>query len=119
MTISKKDRDIIASLRKNAREKVTIISRNLDVPATTVYDKLRSFDKKYVKRHKTYMVHDPKNACQIGDKVKIIESRPVSKMKRWQVIELLEGGVKEVADRVIDERSEPGNDSDANEVESG
>jgi small subunit ribosomal protein S17 len=38
------------------------------------------------------MAHDPKNMCRIGDKVKIIESRPLSRRKRWQVIEILERG---------------------------
>ena len=108
---------------RGVRKQLTgvVVGNRMDKTAKVLVSRLKKHKtyKKYVKRHKTYLVHDPKNACQIGDKVKIIESRPVSKMKRWQVIELLEGGVKEVADRVIDERSEPGNDSDANEVESG
>ena len=36
------------------------------------------------------MAHDPQNACQIGDKVKIMESRPLSKRKRWQIVEIME-----------------------------
>ena len=108
---------------RGVRKQLTgiVVGNRMDKTAKVLVSRLKKHRtyKKYIKSHKTYMVHDPKNACQIGDKVKIIESRPVSKMKRWQVIELLEGGVKEVADRVIDERSEPGNDSDSNEVESG
>ncbi|MBW2205367.1 MAG: 30S ribosomal protein S17 [Deltaproteobacteria bacterium] len=45
---------------------------------------------KYIRSQKRYMVHDPQNTCQIGDRVRIIESRPVSKRKRWQVIEVIE-----------------------------
>ena len=45
---------------------------------------------KYIRRQKKYMVHDPQNACQTGDRVRIIESRPISKRKRWQVIEVIE-----------------------------
>jgi len=48
---------------------------------------------KYVKRRVKYMAHDPQNLCQIGDKVRIIESRPLSKRKRWQVIERINIGV--------------------------
>ena len=45
---------------------------------------------KYIRSQKRYMAHDPQNTCQIGDRVRIIESRPVSKRKRWQVIEVIE-----------------------------
>jgi small subunit ribosomal protein S17 len=46
--------------------------------------------RKYVRRRAKYMAHDPKNLCQIGDKVRIIESPPISKRKRWQVIDIIE-----------------------------
>ncbi len=46
--------------------------------------------KKYVKVHKKYSAHDETNACKIGDTVKIIESRPISKTKKW-VVEIKEG----------------------------
>jgi len=42
---------------------------------------------KYVKRQKKYMVHDESNACNVGDTVVIQESRPLSRRKRWVVIE--------------------------------
>ncbi len=51
---------------------------------------------KYLTAHKTYVVHDPKNLCQVGDKVRIIESRPISKTKRWQVLDILEKGQAEM-----------------------
>ncbi|MDR0744450.1 MAG: 30S ribosomal protein S17 [Holosporales bacterium] len=41
--------------------------------------------KKYVKLHKKYAAHDESNSCKIGDVVKIIESRPISKTKKWVV----------------------------------
>lgn len=45
---------------------------------------------KYVKRRVKYTVHDEKNECSVGDKVMIIETRPLSKLKRWRVKEILE-----------------------------
>ena len=45
---------------------------------------------KYVKRTAKYMVHDPENNCGIGDKVKIASTRPLSKMKRWRLVEIVE-----------------------------
>ncbi len=41
--------------------------------------------KKYVRRYSKFMVHDESNSCAIGDRVQIIEHRPVSKRKRWKV----------------------------------
>jgi small subunit ribosomal protein S17 len=46
---------------------------------------------KYYRSQNKFMVHDPKNACQIGDRVHIIETRPLSKRKRWQVLEKING----------------------------
>ena len=45
---------------------------------------------KYVKRTKKFMAHDEKNECQIGDTVRIGETRPYSKNKRWRLLEILE-----------------------------
>lgn len=45
---------------------------------------------KVVKRTKKYMAHDEENACRIGDLVRIVESRPLSRRKRWVVEEILE-----------------------------
>ena len=45
---------------------------------------------KFVKKSKKFMAHDEKNECNIGDLVKITESRPLSKSKKWRLIEILE-----------------------------
>ena len=46
--------------------------------------------KKYVKRTKKYMAHDEKNDAHIGDKVSIVECRPLSSKKRWRLVEIIE-----------------------------
>jgi len=43
-----------------------------------------------VKQSKKYMAHDEKNTCAIGDVVKIVECRPLSKQKRWMVLEIVQ-----------------------------
>ncbi len=43
---------------------------------------------KRIKRRKKFYAHDPENKCQIGDIVKIRETRPLSKLKRFEVIEI-------------------------------
>ena len=45
--------------------------------------------KKYVRRYSKFLAHDEANACEIGDRVQIIEHRPISKRKRWMVQETL------------------------------
>lgn len=49
--------------------------------------------KKYVRRRKKYTAHDPENTCGIGDKVKIVEYRPMSRNKRWHLVQVLEKAV--------------------------
>lgn len=45
---------------------------------------------KFIRKSKKFMAHDEKNECSEGDKVKIIESRPLSARKRWNLVEILE-----------------------------
>ena len=45
---------------------------------------------KYVRRHVKYKAHDEQNQCRTGDTVIIIESRPISRDKRWRMLEVLE-----------------------------
>ena len=49
--------------------------------------------KKYIRRRKKFMAHDPSNECGIGDKVQIIENRPLSRRKRWHLDRVLEKAV--------------------------
>lgn len=45
---------------------------------------------KLMRKTKKYKAHDEENACRVGDKVRIMEVRPLSKEKRWRVVETLE-----------------------------
>lgn len=45
---------------------------------------------KFVKKSNKFMAHDEKNECSIGDKVRIMETRPTSARKRWRLVEILE-----------------------------
>jgi small subunit ribosomal protein S17 len=45
---------------------------------------------KFVKKSRKFVAHDDKNECNIGDKVRIMETRPLSKRKRWRLIEVIE-----------------------------
>ncbi len=50
--------------------------------------------KKYITKSTKFMAHDDKNECQVGDRVKIVESRPLSRRKRWRLMEVLEKAEK-------------------------
>ena len=45
---------------------------------------------KYIKRHVKYKAHDEANVCHVGDRVIIAESRPLSREKRWRMVQVLE-----------------------------
>jgi small subunit ribosomal protein S17 len=51
--------------------------------------KVHPLYKKAIRLTKKYKAHDENNACKIGDKVKIVETRPLSKEKRWRVAEIM------------------------------
>jgi small subunit ribosomal protein S17 len=63
-----------------------------------------------VKRSKKYHAHDEHNQCQMGDQVRIVETRPLSKTKRWRVVEIVRRRAEtesvEMADPTADEGEE-------------
>jgi small subunit ribosomal protein S17 len=71
-----------------------VVSDKMD--KTVVVAVTRTFQhplyKKTVKKITKFKAHDEENKCQTGDKVQIIESRPLSKDKRWEVIKIMESG---------------------------
>lgn len=70
----------------------TVTNNSMEKTVTVVTEWLikHPIYQRIVKRSKKYIVHDEKNECQIGDKVRIVETRPLSKRKRWRVVEILE-----------------------------
>lgn len=49
-----------------------------------------SLYKKFIKRTSKFTAHDAENQCDVGDKVRIMETRPLSRTKRWRVVEIIE-----------------------------
>ena len=45
--------------------------------------------KKYIRRHSTYHAHDENNECNAGDTVELMECRPISKLKRWRLVKVV------------------------------
>jgi small subunit ribosomal protein S17 len=61
----------------------------MDKTITVLVDRrvMHPLYKKFIRRSKKYAAHDEANLCKIGDKVRIVECRPISKRKTWMVIE--------------------------------
>ena len=68
-----------------------VIDNSMDKSAKILVERLAKHKKykKYIKYRAKYLVHDSHNVCQVGDTVRIIESRPISKMKRWRVLKVI------------------------------
>ena len=73
----------------------TVVSNKADKTVTVLVERLvkHKMYHKIMKRRSKFAAHDDRNDCQIGDKVLISESRPLSKSKRWRVIEIVEKAV--------------------------
>ncbi len=65
------------------------------VVVEVVRSKMDPVYKKYVRVRKSYKAHDEENTYRVGDRVEIIEHRPLSKLKRWKVVNLVERAVQE------------------------
>ncbi len=77
---SRKERTGIVTSNKMQSSIVVAVERKVKHP---IYGK-------FMKKTTKFMAHDDKNDCNIGDRVRIMETRPLSKKKRWRLVEILE-----------------------------
>ncbi|MBR4337121.1 MAG: 30S ribosomal protein S17 [Bacteroidaceae bacterium] len=80
-------------VRNLRKERVgVVISDKMDKTITVAakYKERHPIYGKFVTKTKKYHAHDEKNECEIGDTVRIMETRPLSKTKRWRVVEIVE-----------------------------
>ncbi len=72
--------------------KGVVVSDKMDKTIVVKAERLvkHSVFHKYIRRHDKYKAHDEQNQCKMGDTVLIIEARPMSKDKRWRMLEILE-----------------------------
>ncbi len=72
-----------------------VVSDKMDKTIVVVVERLTQHPlyKKTIKKIAKFKAHDEENKYKIGDKVSIIESRPLSKDKRWRVVEIVEGKI--------------------------
>ncbi|MBF0287204.1 MAG: 30S ribosomal protein S17 [SAR324 cluster bacterium] len=78
--------------RKNKKTRIgTVVSDKMDKSIVVRVERIiqHSLYKRTVKRTKKYMAHDENNQCKIGDKVRIVECKPVSSQKTWRLLEVV------------------------------
>lgn len=81
------------SNRKNRKELIGVVrSKTGEKSLKVVYEyKIpHPLYKKEIRRKTTVHVHDEQDQCSVGDKVRIMSTRPLSKLKRWRVVELIQ-----------------------------
>ena len=79
--------------KKNRKRRVGVVTSNkMDKTINVLVERtiIHPLFRKEVRRRKKFMAHDAENQCGIGDRVLIEEHRPISKLKRWCVVEVLE-----------------------------
>jgi len=76
----RKERVGVVTSNKMEKSITVLVERKLQHP---IYGK-------FVKKSNKFMAHDDKNECGIGDTVRISETRPLSKRKRWRLVEIIE-----------------------------
>jgi small subunit ribosomal protein S17 len=81
-------------MERNARKSIVgiVVSDKMDKTITVSIERRKKHPKygKFVKATSKFSAHDEKNECGINDVVKIMETRPMSKSKRWRLVEVIE-----------------------------
>lgn len=88
-----------------------VVSDKMDktVVVTVASSKQHRIYGKTLRRTTRYKAHDPNNVCRLGDTVRLVETRPISKEKRWRVVEILQHkDVAEVRPSTIGQELEQG-----------
>ena len=82
----------MAEIRHRRQEKVGIVTSNKmqkTVVVTVTRQTTHPLYKRVVRRSKNFMAHDEKGDCRVGDTVRIEETRPLSPLKRWRVVQVV------------------------------
>ena len=86
---------VVEQEQDRGRRKVRVgkvVSDKMDKTVVVVIERLvkHSVYKRYVRRRSRFKVHDEKNECKEGDTIRFMETRPLSKEKRWRFVEFVE-----------------------------
>ena len=93
-----KQNEIVATMKNRGKRKQmigTVVSNKMDKSIVVLVERLvkHRLYKKYIRKRSKFSAHDEKNTCQVGDKVLITESRPLSRTKKWRLSKIVEKAV--------------------------
>ena len=80
----------VRNLRKERTGIVVSTKMEKTITVAAKFKEKHPINGKFVSRTKKYHVHDEKQECSVGDTVRIMETRPLSKTKRWRLVEIIE-----------------------------
>ncbi|NNC85238.1 MAG: 30S ribosomal protein S17 [Bacteroidia bacterium] len=83
----------MSTLRNLRKEKIGIVTSNKMDKSISVSVEMKvkhPMYGKFIKKSSKFMAHDEKNECTIGDRVRIMETKPLSKSKNWRLVEVIE-----------------------------
>ncbi len=90
---TKETTEAVAPAKRNLRKQRVglVVSNNMDKTIRVQVERKLQHPVygKFLKKTSTFFAHDEKNECNVGDTVKIQETRPLSKKKRWRLVEIL------------------------------
>lgn len=84
--------EVVQEQRNRRKVRVgTVVSDKMEKSITVLVERRvkHPIYGKFVKKSKKFMAHDEENTCGIGDTVRIMETRPISKNKRWRLVEVI------------------------------
>jgi len=92
MTTMVREDDQVAARRRRQEKLGVVVSDKMTKTVVVEVERLvmDPLYHKYLRRRSRFMAHDEKDECKIGDRVRIEETRPVSKLKRWRLVEVVE-----------------------------
>ena len=69
-----------------------VVGSGAECTATVLIERLVKHPqyKRYIRRRKKYAIHDQNNECRVGDTVRFMDTKPLSKTKRWRLVEIME-----------------------------
>ena len=82
---NKNGRTLVGTVVSDKNDKTIVVSVETQIQHPLL--------RKYIRRRKKFMAHDPKNECSLGDTVKIVEFRPLIRNKRWHLVSIVEKAV--------------------------
>jgi small subunit ribosomal protein S17 len=98
--------DEISALKRKTAKVGKVVGKKMKKTVTVQVERQvrHPLYKKTIKKQKTFLAHDEYEKCKVGDMVRIIETRPTSKRKKWRVVEIVGLSAHEIENEIGDNK---------------